>query len=140
MRNSPNLKVEKYRLRHDLSMQCAGTNAGAFEITYQSSGTYLFVIASDGGGWDHVSVHVENRCPTWLEMCHVKDLFFKDDEVVMQLHPAKKDYVNCHQHTLHLWRPQTRQERLAIEQIYGKSQEVPDIDYPPIPLPPKVMI
>jgi len=28
------------------------------------------------------------------------------DDVVMQLHPARSDYVNNHNFCLHLWRPQ----------------------------------
>jgi len=68
----------------------------------------LRLVVSDGEGWDHVSVSLENRCPSWAEMCFVKDLFFEPDEVAMQLHPAKSDYVNYHQHCLHLWRPYNR--------------------------------
>ena len=30
----------------------------------------------------------------------------EDDEVVMQLHPAKKDYINNHPCCLHLWKPE----------------------------------
>ena len=47
----------------------------------------------------------QNRCPTWEEMCAIKDMFFNDDEVVMQLHPAKSEYVNIHNYCLHLWKP-----------------------------------
>ena len=32
-------------------------------------------IASWAGGWEHVSVSLRNRCPTWDEMCLVKDIF-----------------------------------------------------------------
>jgi len=42
--------------------------------------------------------------PSWKEMCFIKDLFFHDNEVVLQFHPAKKDYVNIHDNCLHLWR------------------------------------
>ena len=38
-------------------------------------------------------------------MCKIKELFFEDEEVVMQLHPKKSEYVNNHEHCLHLWRP-----------------------------------
>jgi hypothetical protein len=68
--------------------------------------------------WEHVSVSCRNRCPNWPEMCFVKDLFWADDEVVMQLHPAKKDYVNQHPYCLHMWKP--------IAEI--------------IPLPPRIMV
>lgn len=67
--------------------------------------TPLKIIASDGEGWEHVSVSLPNRCPTWAEMCFVKSLFWGDDDCVMQLHPPKSDWVNNHSYCLHLWRP-----------------------------------
>ena len=72
----------------------------------------LIVIASWGGGWDHVSAravdrHGGSRTPTWDEMCFIKDLFWNPDECVMQLHPPKANYKNVHPNVLHLWRPQT---------------------------------
>ena len=69
----------------------------------------LRVIASCDYGWEHVSVSRANRCPNWPEMSHVKNLFFEDDETVMQLHVPTQDHVNDHQNCLHLWRP-TQQE------------------------------
>ena len=74
----------------------------------------LGVMASSGNDsmpWEHVSVKARNyqgeRCPTWDEMCRVKDMFFDDEEVVMQLHPKRSEYVNNHPFVLHLWRPTT---------------------------------
>ncbi len=71
-------------------------------------------IASDGEAaeeyglskWEHVSVSIEHETkpPTWKVMCMVKDLFWDDDQVVVQFHPRKKDYVNHHPGCLHLWR------------------------------------
>jgi len=66
----------------------------------------LYYIASWGGGWDHVSVHCDGRCPIWDEMCFMRDIFFQDFETILQYHPSKTDYINCHPYTLHLWRPQ----------------------------------
>lgn len=63
------------------------------------------VVASWAGGWEHVSVCPENRCPTWDEMCEIKDMFWRDDETVIQIHPARRDYVNFMQNCLHLWKP-----------------------------------
>jgi len=65
----------------------------------------LTIIFSDGEGWEHVSVSTKGRCPNWQEMCFVKDLFWAPDDVVMQLHPARSEYVNNHEFCLHLWRP-----------------------------------
>lgn len=67
------------------------------------------IIASSAGGWDHVSVSLIDRCPTWLEMVRVKRLFFHDYECVMQLHPPEANYVNIHNFVLHLWRPQNQE-------------------------------
>lgn len=46
-----------------------------------------------------------DRTPTWDEMCFIKDQFWDAEDVVMQLHPAKSQYVNIHPNALHLWRP-----------------------------------
>ena len=72
-------------------------------------------IASDGDAWEecgfeppaweHVSVSTAVRCPTWEEMCHVKEIFWDPEDVVIQLHPPRSEWVNCHPYTLHLWRP-----------------------------------
>lgn len=79
-------------------------NNGAFLISFRSYG--LQVIASDGEGWDHVSVSLLSRCPNWEEMCFIKDLFWGEDETVIQFHPKKSEYVNNHPYCLHLWRKQ----------------------------------
>lgn len=63
------------------------------------------VLASNGMGWEHVSVASKKKIPAWKDMCIIKEMFFEDNEVVMQLHPAKSDYVNNHPNCLHLWRP-----------------------------------
>ena len=88
-------------------------NNGIFKVPFKNR--YLNCVVSDGGGdgWEHVSVSAkfkkgkqwQTRIPSWQEMCFIKDLFWADDEVVIQLHPAKGNYVNNHPHVLHLWRP-----------------------------------
>lgn len=71
------------------------------------SGAVATIVFSDGGGWDHVSVTVDwPRCPTWEEMCEVKEMFFYPDECVVQYHPPSSRYRNLHPYCLHLWRPQ----------------------------------
>lgn len=70
----------------------------------------LFCQASDGGGWEHVSVSTIERCPTWDEMCKVKSLFWDDDDLVVQYHPPASEYVNNHPYTLHLWRKSGRND------------------------------
>lgn len=100
--------VEHYRNKK-AEIDLYGTNGdkynGMFNIKLPN-GDYAGVVISNGGGWDHVSVSLKGRCPRWQEMCYIKSLFFEDDEVVVQFHPKKKDYVNIHDHCLHLWRCQ----------------------------------
>ncbi len=64
------------------------------------------VIWSYGAGWEHVSVSPESKrvIPSWDDMCKVKELFFYDDEAVIQIHPPKEEYVNNMPNCLHLWR------------------------------------
>ena len=75
-------------------------------------------------GWEHVSLHAYDpffhkaKTPTWDQMCYAKDLFWDEDEVVMQIHVAKKDWISNHDHVLHLWSPK------------GEA----------IPLPPKICV
>lgn len=66
----------------------------------------LRVIATTEGGWDHVSVSIANRCPTWDEMELVKRAFFFEHETAMQLHVPPSEHINIHPYCLHLWRPQ----------------------------------
>ena len=63
-------------------------------------------VASWGGGWDHVSVAPTKKriVPSWEMMCKVKDIFFADDEAVIQIHPPKEQYVNNMPNCLHLWK------------------------------------
>lgn len=79
--------------------------AGIFLLASPNFMVNLRCIVSSGDGWDHVSVSLPMRCPTWEEMEHVKRKFFKEDEVAMQLHVPAKDHINCHPFCLHLWRP-----------------------------------
>lgn len=66
------------------------------------------VIASNGGGWDHVSINPlhHSRMPSWQVMCELKDLCFYPNETVIEYHHKESDYVNVADKCLHLWRPQ----------------------------------
>jgi hypothetical protein len=87
-----------------------GDPFGVFWVPgHKANGRGLKIIAADGGetGWDHVSVSLMDhprKCPSWEEMCIVKNLFWRPESCVVQFHPAAPDYVNTHQGCLHLWR------------------------------------
>jgi hypothetical protein len=98
-------QVEAARIRKGAMGSKSGEGYGAFTFT-NKSGKSLAVIAigSDDTGWEHVSVSLKHRTPTWEEMCFIKDLFWGPEEEVVQFHPPRSEYVNCHPHCLHLWR------------------------------------
>lgn len=115
---------ERWRLRSGPAGtdEKSGCN-GVFAFASIEPGWLLYVIASDGLGWEHASVHAyrlgktvqspasgrvrqaQLRTPTWREMCQVKGMFWDDEDPVMQLHPRRSQYVNQHPHVLHLWKP-----------------------------------
>ncbi len=109
------MKVPEYhRLKNHkiLGSNSSAGNNGFFIIPHYKIPFYsINCKASDGAGWEHVSVSITStqrkveRCPTWEEMCYVKNLFWHEDETVIQIHPAKSEYVNNHEYCLHLWRP-----------------------------------
>ena len=72
----------------------------------------MFVIFSDGGGWEHVSVSLKSgKIPNWEEMCFVKDLIFDESETVVQFHPKKVKHVN-NAEVLHLWKQTDKEYEL----------------------------
>lgn len=111
-------KVERYRETTGLFETKLGDDFGKFWVPSPfRENKALQIIASSGieeisNGWEHVSVSLPSCCPTWDEMCFVKDLFWNENETVIQFHPAKSEYVNNHKFCLHLWRP-TRNEILT---------------------------
>lgn len=90
---------------------------GAYRFPHQSIDRYIYqLVFSSGMGWEHLSVSIVEvlnrnkikqveRCPTWAEMCFLKNLFWTPDECCVQYHPPMSDYVSNHPWCLHIWRP-----------------------------------
>lgn len=87
-------------------------NTGLFHIPFASP--VLRVLASDGTAWpeemgspawEHVSVSRPDRCPSWEDMDRIKQIFWADDETVLQFHVPRQDHINNHPYCLHLWKP-----------------------------------
>ena len=59
-------------------------------------------------GWEHVVVEAVTKdgtgLPSWDDMCFIKDLFWEPEDVVIQIHPKRSEYVNDNPYALHLWR------------------------------------
>lgn len=65
---------------------------------------------NEGGLMEHVSIssYRKRQLPSWDDMCRLKKMFFRDDEMVVQIHPEAERYlhgVNGLGNVLHLWRP-----------------------------------
>lgn len=102
----------QFRVRSGaLGSEDSAGNNGAF--IFRVGKSRVLTVASDGGGWEHVSVSIvgESRCPIWDEMCAVKSLFWDDpQDYAVQYHPPASEYVNNHAYCLHLW--STQRERM----------------------------
>jgi len=122
---------EKYRLKNhpvlgsDASFGCNGF----FIIPHYKILDYFFnVQASDGLGWQHVSVTLYStrinvkRCCTWEEMCFIKSVFWENDETVIQFHPPKSEYVNNHPFCLHLWKAENFEFPLPDSLMVGLKE------------------
>jgi hypothetical protein len=84
-----------------------GDSYGAFFLK-GPNGQKLKIIASEGEPelpWEHVSISLKNRCPTWDEMEYVKRLFWDENEWAMQLHAPPSKHISVHPYCLHIWRP-----------------------------------
>jgi hypothetical protein len=90
-------------------------NNGCFLIPHQKIDGYSYwVQASDGSPevpWQHVSVSLRtakklvHRCPTWEDMCWIKNQFWEPEEAVFQIHPPASQNVSLADFCLHLWKP-----------------------------------
>jgi hypothetical protein len=106
MRAKFSSQIENGRILNGEYRSLPGASCGAFSIQ-GPCGMILNIIASDAEdpivqGWEHVSVSGK-RCPNWQEMTFVKSLFWDEEEVVVQFHPRKSEYVSYHPTCLHLW-------------------------------------
>lgn len=98
------VNLEKFRRDHPIYIKPTPESIeGFFVIPYGNKN--LAVISGCGDGWDHVSVSLPHRCPTWDEMNFIKSLFWEKDELVLQFHPPQKDYINIGKTALHMWKP-----------------------------------
>lgn len=99
--------LDRYRTDGPFPATPPGADYGYFRVPIK--GAMVTVISSGSAnaiedGWEHVSVSLPSRIPTWDEMNFVKDLFWGEEETVIQFHPKKSQYVNACENCLHLWK------------------------------------
>lgn len=109
-------ECERYRVMSGVFGTANSYTCGFFLLPSEAGGgmggiaeyrSYEFkILAYDGttDGWEHVSVSLPNRCPNWQEMSYIKDLFWDEEDCVIQFHVPKSQHVNNHPYCLHLWK------------------------------------
>lgn len=99
--------LEKYRVTDGPRGTPRGATYGDWENVRLPSNQRCKIVACDGKeiGWDHVSVSLKHRCPTWEEMDWIKRLFWEPQDAVLQFHPAESNHISIHPYCLHMWRP-----------------------------------
>jgi hypothetical protein len=109
--------IEEIRKTPNLFIEAEAKNDGIGGKYYDKySGKYLNFIFSYQLGWEHLSVSMPNKTPSWDQMCVMKDIFWNKNETCVEYHPKEEDYVNNHKHCLHIWRP-AEQELLTPPSI-----------------------
>jgi len=120
----------KFRVKNSRDPRMNSTdedgNNGCFSIKQSYGKKALFHIqAFDEICFEHVGVSIllSNRFPTWEEMCYVKCLFWDEDDPVIQIHPAKENYVNYAKYSLHLWRSKDSAQALPPSILVGPKDQ-----------------
>jgi hypothetical protein len=123
-----NAEYDKFRV-------IAGMFASSWEDGFNGfflvpvNGEWLKVIASNGMGWEHVSVSKRdnpNRVPNHDHLCRIKQLFWGDDVWVTHFYPPKSEYVNNHAGCLHLWRPTHQTMPTPPSELTGYKGKTPE--------------
>lgn len=110
---------------------------GVYAVPHPRVDNYYFqIIFSSGLGWEHLSVTIHKlkdkfkhkfekveRCPTWGEMCILKDMFWAPTECCVQYHPPMSDYVSMSPWCLHIWKPVSMALPAPEEVLVGLTDE-----------------
>lgn len=111
--------IEEIKKTPNLFIEAETKNDGMGGKYYDKyTGKWLNFIFSYQMGWEHLSVSMPSRTPTWEQMCIMKDIFWNKNEACVEYHPREEDYVNNHKHCLHIWRP----------------------THEPLPIPPSILV
>lgn len=98
--------IEEIKKTPNLFIEAEAANCGIGGRYYdQYNNKWLNFIFSYQMGWEHLSVSMPSKTPTWDQMCMMKDIFWGKDEACVEYHPKEEDYINNHKHCLHIWKP-----------------------------------
>lgn len=129
MKDLRTIQLEHNTLEESLirKMGISSSQRSEFLIPAVSATATISAIDFKDDDFEHVLLNPKNRLPTYEEMANLKDIFWNQNEVTIQVHPSKSEYINIENYTLHLWRHRcisTNAERKLIERIkqtYAKA-------------------
>lgn len=75
---------------------------GAKSYVSHPDGQLRCIVAKEGGRW-HLSMSHPDRYPTWDELADARYRFVPDRAHMAMLAPPRREFVNLHSTTLHLW-------------------------------------
>lgn len=120
-------KLQTIKLEHDTIQQAllrasgiSSSQRSEFLIPTVTKKASISALNFPDDDFEHVMLNPKHRLPTYEEMVLLKDIFWEQNEVAIQVHPAKSQYVNIAMYTLHLWRHRcipTSVERKLVERI-----------------------
>lgn len=98
--------IEEIKRTPNLIIEAETDNDGMGGKYYDKySNKWLNFIFSYQLGWEHLSVSMPGKTPSWDQMCVMKNIFWNEDEACVEYHPKKEEYVNDHEYCLHIWKP-----------------------------------
>ena len=115
---------ERCRILHPAIGEFGDKYNGFFIFPDAPHNQPLFTQASNGQGWEHVSVSTKGgRLPNWIEMCYVKELFWAEEDCAVQYHVPKSQHRDSYP-ALHLWRPNGVELPMPDPDMVALSQQV----------------
>lgn len=103
MRNISEIKSDPHLSNITIYDEAKKAGYGVIHLV-RWKGSIVFDVTESG--WEHVSVSPKKKgiFPNWYELKHIKEIFWPDDEEVIQFFPRKADHVNIMSNCFHLWR------------------------------------
>lgn len=81
------------------------------------------IIVSNSPRWEHCSISLLHRYPSWGDMMMVKENIWTPEDTVVQFHPKEDDYVNINPYMLHLWMNTLYEYELPdLSAVYGTKR------------------
>lgn len=118
----PPVKIKEVKMKDLQSINLAGNGLGNFllkmhNVSEKERYEFEFPLTEIAYGecsainfndeeWEHIMLNLEehNRCASYEEMSVLKETFWEENEIAIQVHPKKSEYINLRQYALHLWR------------------------------------